>query len=165
MNSIDFLKSLFDDIRALFIFLDLVLVIAFIYVAIESWSLRIKFISPFRAIRRPLSPKSDPAIRERWLKILKEADSAPPHSFTMAIIEADKLVDEILKRMGFMGEHMADRLEKLRVEDYKSLNDLWRAHKVRNEIVHSADFSISPHDAKDILGIYEKFLKEIETIE
>ncbi|MDP3975076.1 MAG: hypothetical protein Q8P88_02220, partial [Candidatus Jorgensenbacteria bacterium] len=82
-------------------------------------------------------------------------------SYVLAIIEADKLVDDALKTSGLQGEHMADRLEKLRVEDYPTLDRLWRAHRVRNELVHTPDFGINEGDAKDVLRVYEKFLKEL----
>jgi len=58
----------------------------------------------------------------------------------LSIIEADKLVDNVLKKSGMRGESMGERLrasEKL--VPHHVYNDMWEAHKVRNRLVHEMD--------------------------
>lgn len=53
------------------------------------------------------------------------------------IIQADILVDSILKQASVAGETMGERLKRLRGKmDNNSYNHLWQAHKKRNELVH-----------------------------
>lgn len=146
--------------RWVFIFLDLTIVVAFILVYLKARELRPHFL---RAVERtPSRSLLDTRVfGERWEGIMRRALKAPPQSLVLAIIEADKCVDDALKALRLSGEHMADRLEQLSADDYPSLDRLWRAHRVRNELVHTPDFSIDPRDAEEVLKIYEKFLKEL----
>lgn len=147
-------------IRWAFIFLDILLVVAFILVFIKALEYRPKFSFRYRSAAKK-SPFDTKLFEGRWDRIAKGAPKNAPQSYVLAIIEADKLVDDALKLMGLQGEHMADRLEKLRVEDYPTLDRLWRAHRVRNELVHTPDFGIDSADAEDVISVYEKFLKEL----
>lgn len=153
-------------LRNLFIFLDLAVIIAFIVAFWYAVPLRPKFVrKPQKAANRqlPLAGKQE-EVKARWARILEKAPVAPPQSFVIAIIEADKCVDDVLKDLGLKGEHMADRLEKLAPEDFKTLDKLWRAHRVRNDLVHTPDFRIDSSDAEEILKLYEAFLKELEVL-
>ena len=147
-------------VRWLFIFLDIAIVVAFIIVFVKALEHRPKF-SYLHKKKVKESPFDAKIFTKRWVKVMQQASSAPPQSYVLAIIEADKLVDDALQLMGLQGEHMADRLQKLRAEDYPTLDRLWRAHRVRNELVHTPDFGIGEGDAEDVLKVYEKFLKEL----
>jgi len=55
----------------------------------------------------------------------------------LAVIEADKLADMILKKAGVKGESMAERLRGVeKLIDRSVYQRMWEAHKVRNELVH-----------------------------
>lgn len=156
----DFLKDAFFIAKNLFLILDASLVIFFVYIFIEALYLRPKFFfSPQIKKKRNFS-KSTFNVAERWRKILENAFSNPPESLYLAIIEADKLVDEVLENLGFLGESVAQKMEKLNIQEFKSLDELWQAHKIRNEIVHSPNFALSESEAQKVLEAYEKFLKE-----
>jgi len=73
-------------------------------------------------------------------------------------------VDAVLKDYGFPGEHLADRLMSFTPEDMKSLNRLWDAHRVRNDIVHRPGAGISVGEGKKAIESYEAFLKELEVL-
>jgi hypothetical protein len=60
---------------------------------------------------------------------------------------------------------MADRLEQLNRADLPSLDDLWRAHRIRNDLVHTVGFTLTPNETREILGVYEKFLLELGALE
>jgi len=153
--------SIYSAIKNIFIFLNLILVVAFVFILLRAWPLRHKFIlkPPRQGKIKKLLPA---AFGEKWTEIIEKAETAPPQSYAVAIIEADKLIDEILKAKGFAGEHMADRLEHLSISgDFKTIDKLWEAHRVRNDLVHNPDFDISKVDAKRILDTYGKFLKEL----
>jgi len=143
------------------ILLDIVLIAAFFYSLKKSLELK----PNLRLIKRKLKPKEslvDKIVTTKsWEALINKSEANPPQSYVFAIIEADKFVDDILKKLGYEGEHMADRLARLNDSDVKSLPKLWRVHRVRNDLVHTPDFEINAVDAKEILEIYEKFLKEL----
>ena len=152
--------SLFHFFRSVFLCLDVLLLAGLVFSTMKSLEWRPKFVWNALAGGENLV-KKDPVIEGRWRAVLQKAALNPPQSYTLAIIEADKVPDEALKHVGLQGEHMADRLEKLNGGDMRTLEGLWRVHRLRNELVHAPDFDISEVDAKDVLAVYEKFLKEL----
>ena len=98
---------------------------------------------------------------EHWQAILLKMASGTPDALKVSIIDADKLADDALKKLGLEGEHMADRLERLDAEDFKTLPKLQEAHRVRNELVHTPGFTVSALQAREVLKAYEEFLKEV----
>lgn len=103
----------------------------------------------------------DAAARERWDAIQSKHEAGTPEAMRIALIEADAYVDGVLRRFGLAGEHMADRLSRIDPEDVSTLDRLWRAHRVRNNIVHTPGFTLSAHEAKRALDDYEAFLTEV----
>jgi len=99
-----------------------------------------------------------------WNKIVEDSESAPPHSYTTAIVNADILVDELLKDAGFEGKDMGDRLGKLNGLRIRSLEGVWSAHRLRNKIVHTSGFEASKKAKEETLHVYEEFLKEIKIL-
>jgi len=70
-------------------------------------------------------------------EIEKMAQSDNMYELKHAVIEADKLVDFILKKKGYYGETFADRLRSAEPYiDHETYQGLWDAHKVRNQIAH-----------------------------
>lgn len=77
----------------------------------------------------------------------------------MAIIEADKLVDTVLKRAGIKGESMADRLRRSeKMVERSAYQAMWDAHKVRNQLVHEFDHGFDEARSDEVLWKMKKFL-------
>jgi glucuronate isomerase len=77
------------------------------------------------------------------------------------VLEADALVDFFLKDVGYEGDHMADRLGKIRSEEVKTLEQVWKAHRVRNDIAHTPGYRLSEHQAQETLNAFRAFLIEM----
>lgn len=101
----------------------------------------------------------------KWDEIQKKIDSENSSDWKMAIIEADSLVDEIIKGIGYKGEDLGERLKNIEPSDFENLQNVWEAHKIRNKIAHEADaFQITKEEAKETLEKYRKALKELRYI-
>lgn len=92
-------------------------------------------------------------------KLLKDS----PATWTVVIIEADKLLDKALIEMGTPGKTMGERLKR-RGDKFTHLNSVWRAHKLRNTIAHESGFEISYKQAANALVIYKQALKDLGAI-
>lgn len=83
-----------------------------------------------------------------------------PKTQPMSIIHADKLLDESLKCLGYAGDTMAERLvgakAKLRHKD-----EVWKAHKLRNKIVHETLYEPTEKQIKTALQGYYKTFKDL----
>ncbi|TSC71520.1 MAG: hypothetical protein G01um101470_565 [Parcubacteria group bacterium Gr01-1014_70] len=78
-----------------------------------------------------------------------------------ALIEADALVDAALRVSGFSGETMADRMRAIPIGRVSNLENLWKAHRVRNNIAHDPHYHVSPREGHDMMQIYKKTLEEL----
>ncbi len=99
----------------------------------------------------------------KWLKIENGLTKADTRSYNFSVLEADKLLDKALKEMGVPGQSMGEKLKKLG-DRLPNLNQIWYAHKLRNQIVHESDFQISYDDAKRALRIFRQALKNLGAI-
>lgn len=155
--------QIWRGIKTLLVIIDVLLGGIFIYALVGGWKYRPPI--EIQEVKRPAFLTLRRAIwRERWQAILRKVSPASPESMRLAIIEADALVNNVLKEMGLEGEHMSDRLANLNPENYRHLEDLWRAHRLRNNLVHTPAFSLSLKETEETLAAYEAFLKEVEAI-
>ncbi|HSH55345.1 MAG TPA: hypothetical protein VK983_00805 [Candidatus Limnocylindrales bacterium] len=81
-------------------------------------------------------------------------------TWPLAIIDADKLLDEALKQNKIKGKTMGERL----VAVQRSLTDndgVWYAHKLRNRLVHEQDIRLKEKDVKQALIGFRQALKDL----
>ena len=105
-----------------------------------------------------------PVIAAAWDKVQAKLKDPSPDSLRLAVIEADGVVDEALKRMGLEGETFADRLGRVKSDQYPSLDKVWDAHRLRNNLVHTPDFEVTAAKAEESIAAYEAFLKELKAL-
>lgn len=100
----------------------------------------------------------------RWLAVERLLDSDNESDWKLAIIEADKMLDELLLNLGYQGSALGDRLLAVGKGDMLSLDEAWEAHKYRNRIAHETGMQVSEHEAKRIVGMYKKVFQEYKFI-
>jgi len=84
----------------------------------------------------------DPAlVRQRWDEV--NASMHTPSGLRQALVEADKLLDYVLKAKGYHGETMADRMKKAQSQ-FRNREAVWAAHKLRNMHVHEVQHDLVP---------------------
>jgi hypothetical protein len=103
-------------------------------------------------------------LNARWDEIEKHINSTREAEWKFAVIEADKLVDELLKGAGFAGDTMGDRLMNIQPGQLTTLQNLWEAHKIRNRLVHDVNYFLRYAEAKRAVGLYQKTLQELQAL-
>jgi len=103
-------------------------------------------------------------LNQNWQDVLNHLNSASESEWKLAIIEADKLIDDLLVQKGYQGESLAERLSMIDKKNMKSFELLWEAHKVRNRIAHKLDFKINRNEALKVISYYGEALKDLETL-
>jgi hypothetical protein len=101
-------------------------------------------------------------IKQRWSQIqaaLRQGGIGPRH----ALMEADKLLDYVLIQQGYRGNTMAERLKNAEFR-FRNKNQVWLAHKLRNQLVHEAEFSLADAQAKKALAAFQRALKELRVL-
>jgi|ERR1035437_10179702 hypothetical protein len=105
--------------------------------------------------------KGDPELSNRWKRILELVSSTNENDQRQAIIQADIILDDILNRMGYSGDGIGEKLKGVDRGDFKTLDQAWDAHKVRNMIAHEGpDFKLSQHEAKRVINLFQQVFEE-----
>ena len=107
-------------------------------------------------------PFGFPKVRRRWQKVMQRLDSDDASEHKLAIIEADALLDEMLKKMKLAGDSIEERLEKISPFMIASVEELKIAHQKRNSIVYDVDYRLNPQEARRILLSYQKAFEELD---
>lgn len=94
----------------------------------------------------------------RWKELQKLCGDK--QTWPLAIIDADKLLDEALRKSGARGKTMGERLVSVQRE--LSNNDsVWYAHKLRNKLVHEQYTNLKETDVKNALMGFRQALKDV----
>lgn len=102
---------------------------------------------------------------ERWEVVENHINSNTPAEWRLAVIEADSILDDVIKKRGYEGESLGERLRAIDPIDLSNIQNAWEAHKARNKIAHEGQgFQLDHREAKRIIGLYEKVLKEFNYI-
>jgi hypothetical protein len=110
---------------------------------------------------RPFGAKR---ITKLWNKILKRLDTGMESEYKLALIEADDMLDVSLKRMGYMGQTLEERLGKLTSATIANIDDIYQAHEIRNTIVHNPDYRLSLDEVRSTLDIYQKAFNSLQIL-
>ena len=121
--------------------------------------------NPMSLIKEILPPQpATSGLSLRWEEVEKHINSTREAEWKFAVIEADKLVDELLRGAGFPGDTMGDILMNIQPGQLTTLQGLWEAHKIRNRLVHDTNYFLRYTEAKRAVGLYEKTLRELQAI-
>lgn len=104
------------------------------------------------------------SMKAKWSKIKKRLESDNSAEYKVAIIEADDIIDDLIKRLGYGGENMGDRLANIPEGQIENVSEIKEAHEIRNRIIHEEDFEVSKELAQEVLGKFEHLLDHFEVL-
>lgn len=126
-------------------------------VAVVGGGLAVLALITFIA-RRPVKGLNREYFTNRWKELQKGL--ARSDAWPLAIINADSLLDEALKKRRFKGRTMGERL----VAAQKTLSDndtAWYAHKLRNKLVHEVDTELKQKEVQKALLGFRQALRDL----
>lgn len=145
-----------------------------IFISVFCTFLIIDFLHRLFTVRREESTQmlqamlnnmpSEEKKNQRWEDVLRLTESDRESDWKLAVIEADKMLDDLLSMLGYQGETMGDKLLSVERGDMLSLEAAWEAHKFRNRIAHESGFQVSQRDARHIMNLYRKVFEEYQFI-
>ncbi len=108
---------------------------------------------------RPFGVKK---IIKAWNKIMARLETGLESEYKLAVIEADSMLDDTLKRMGYGGETLGERLGKLTSATLPNIEEVKKAHQTRNDVIHDPDYRLSLDEARKVLAIHEQAFKDLQ---
>ena len=103
-------------------------------------------------------------VKLKWNDITAKMESINERDWRIAVLHADALFDDVLKKKGIAGETLKERLNSVKNQNMINLNEVWQAHKIRNEIAHNSDFILTKQDAADALKNYKRALIDLKAL-
>jgi len=104
-------------------------------------------------------------VREGWNQVEEHFFKGDENDLKIAVIEADKLLNEALRGAGARGIQLGDRLKAMKPGQIPNLDEVWQAHKLRNQITHEPSFKLNRNLAERALDIYKEALENLGAID
>ena len=104
-------------------------------------------------------------INPQWERVLAHVESQNDSDWRLGVLEADIMLDDLLDKLGLPGETMGDKLKAVEKSDFRTIDNAWEAHKVRNQIAHEgAEFGLTQREARRVIELYRTIFEEFEII-
>ena len=122
--------------------------------------------SPGSHVRLGLGAQDTQEIKRKWAEIEQLMSLGKPSNFKIAILEADKIFDHVLKLFGYPGQTMADRIKAIPRDkfDRDFFDNVWQAHILRNRMVHNMSYEVQDFEARKAIKQFEAALRELRVL-
>ena len=140
-------------------------ILFFCLLAYSWWKTRLirkkedkEFLAGFEGRSDKKSGKS-----QEWQDILSHVDSPNESQWKLALIDADKILENLLRGAGYDGDGIGERLKTAEKKGgLKTLQDAWEAHKIRNKIAHESGFILTKRETTIAIESYKKVFEDLE---
>ncbi|MBI3046386.1 MAG: hypothetical protein HYY86_02525 [Candidatus Harrisonbacteria bacterium] len=100
-----------------------------------------------------------------WKQIQSRLQSQEQNQWKLAILEADHILNEILKMSGYLGAKLEDKLELITPAQLSNVEEVKKVHQIRHKIASDPGFLITNEEAREIIDIYKKSFIELNLIQ
>jgi hypothetical protein len=101
-------------------------------------------------------------IDKNWMKILQRLESELETEYKLSVIEADLLLNDVMKRLGYEGKNLSEKLERVKPEVFKELQLLKEADQIYQNLVYDTSYHLTQPEAKKIIAEFERALSELD---
>lgn len=99
---------------------------------------------------RGSKPSWKSKVQAKLDSIKRRANTSNQASLQQLLIETDKLLDYTLQQRKVKGETLGERLKNAKdLFDRSTYNNVWEAHKLRNQLVHEVDANADARQLKN----------------
>ncbi len=101
----------------------------------------------------------------RWEAIKKGIDEGSISAGKIAVIEADKMLGEVLGKVGYKGKDTGERLGVVKPGQLTGFEEVLVAHEVYKRIVQDPSYRAGFDELRGALEGYEKIFRGLELLE
>jgi len=102
---------------------------------------------------KPVPAFNKKRIQKKWIKIEKRLKTGAEANFKLAVLEADKIFNDILKDVGYEAEIKISNKDEIK-----------QAGKIKNKIIDDSEFSLTEIEAQKIVDAYKRGLEDLGAI-
>lgn len=111
--------------------------------------------------KKHFGPTGQKYFQDKWMELLTRVKT--PEGMVLAVIDADKLLDEALRRKHYKGKTTGERLVAAQ-RDISDNDTVWYAHKLRNRLVHEPNVHLKKSEAQNALAGFRACLKDLDVL-
>ena len=100
----------------------------------------------------------------KWKNVVKRLETASEEEYKLAVLEADAMLDQTLQRMGFAGDTLTDRLQKVSTGIIVNLSEIRQANGIRNNIAHDPNYRLTLSEAGRIIEVYKTAFEGLDLL-
>ena len=160
----DFLFSIMEIVFYIIFISIFILIISIIFFLYYNYQLSLLLNEEQARAKKEQMEVENHFKNERWQRILDHAGSDHPNDWKIAIMESDMILEEMLDKMGYQGNTIADKLKQIEKSDFLTIDDAWKAHKVRNRIAHDPSFVLNKRETDKVIKRYQSVFEEFQFI-
>jgi hypothetical protein len=163
-NLIDLWPTLFSVLgvmRIIAIIVSVIFVIAIIILLRLNDYLIYRFAEPLSDLFIK-KPYLGIRIGREWKEIVKRVKEGDEEERKLAVADADEILNESLNKLGFGGDNLEEKLERVSEDIFPTAEEIKAVHQESKNIIYNPDKELSKKEAMRIIDVYEKTIKELQ---
>ncbi len=151
------MQQILGIVKPIFLLFSLFLILWLIFFIAKTDWLKIRYIEDIVQFLT-YKPYGMKRLTKQWDRIFKKLNTGRETEYKLAVIEADSLLEDMLKKSGYSGRTFEEKIKNLSPAVFKDKEQLLKAHMCRNYIISNPDFKLGAEQAKKILETYRSVL-------
>ncbi len=155
------IQEMLFPLKVIFIIVSIIFIFGIIFFLSKTSYLRDTFLEDLEDLSRFKGFGQKKWLR-RWNKIKKKVEKGKSSTYwKIGLIEANKMLDEVLKKTGLGIGTIEDRLKRLTESDVSNLTQLLAAHQVCQDIIRDPDYKLSREKAEELINVFERSFRDL----
>ncbi len=150
-------------LEIVFLIISFFFLLLIFFVLLKSKRLSYRFIEDIDEFIK-FKPHEINKLAKNWKLINKKIETGIESEYKLAIIEADVMLEDVLKRMGHTEETIEKKLNATTSSEIENIEEIKEARKVRNNVVYDPDFELTLDKTKETLKVYEKTFRNLNVL-
>ena len=153
--------SIWQAFRLIFIFISILLGGMIIFLISVNGYIQARFKENFDEFVKA-KPFRNVKVKIEWSDVMKNIKEGKESDRKLSIIEVDDAINDALEQLGYQGNDLREKLDKLSENIIPNIEDLKKAHKTRRDIVYDPSRGLSQEEAQGLVSIYEKTFRSLQ---
>lgn len=104
-------------------------------------------------------------LKIQWDALKKKLETGDESEYKSAVLSADAIIDDLLKKMGYGGDDMEERLKNIPKGQIDNLEELEKAHLIKKQMISDKNFKLDREKAEEAILSYEHLLRLFEVLD
>ncbi len=155
--------SAWQVLRLIFIYISIILGALIIFLLSVNGYIDARYKANLEEFTK-VKPYRNFKVNINWVEITKAVKEGKEADRRLAVIEADDAVNSALGQLGYQGNNLLEKLERINKDIIPNIEDLKRAHKIKRDVVYDPSRGLSHEEAREMIAIYEKTFQDLQLL-